>query len=399
MPSLQVIEVAAELAANAAETIHPERLAPVIDQAFGKGAGGVSQIGGAARNVETCAQASAKDEILTANKALVRHVGNLIPQATGGQLDWILGGSSASNLYADARQISILDPARLPQIAPIRTMELPDAARDAYRQMARRVGDVDAFVVNGGQNQFLRSAYVKSMNVGVPGDAVPALKTVGEYRSEPLIQPVLAEFTNPEIAAIDLGDRTVYTMGPGQQLGNKFRHVLRYYSPAEQQKMTGDFSHILDAASSMYSDSELLQIGRQAIQRNNLLYDGSVLAPWAKTDDVTKFVGYMRRVLESEDRNGQYLQGLNIDSRQALNAMRLFEKHASPADKQALADFINRQEAGATASTVSSGGPADTVKRTELLLRKLDKITPADDTAGATTVSQQLEQLHRSLSS
>jgi hypothetical protein len=203
---------------------------------------------------------------------------------------------------------------------------------------------------------------------------------VGEHRYEPLIQPVRAEFENPEIAAINLGDRTVYTMGPGQQLGNKFRHVLRYYAPAEQQKTTGDFSHLLDAASNIYSEPELLQIGRQAIQRNNLLYDGNVLAPWAKTDDVTKFVGYMRRVLESEDRNGQYLKGLNIDSRQALDAMRLFEKHSAPADKQAIANFINRQG-----------------KLNESLFRSLDRIVPSGETEGAPSVSAQLEQLERSL--
>jgi len=110
---------------------------------------------------------------------------------------------------------------------------------------------------------------------------------------------------------------------------------------------------------------------------------------------VAKFVGFMRRVLESEERNGQYLRGLNIDSRHSLEAMRLFEKHAIPADKEAIANFINRQEAVMSGSTGSGLYPreAGSEKGTEALLRKLDNIKPAGETEGTTTVSKQLEQL------
>jgi hypothetical protein len=153
--------------------------------------------------------------------------------------------------------------------------------------------------------------------------------------------------------------------------------------------MTGDFSNLLDGASHLYSDSEVLQFGRKAIEHNNILYDGQVMAPWGRSDDVSKFVGYMRRVLESEGRNGQYLRGLNIDSGSSLNAMRLFEKFPAAADKQAVADFINGQE-----PLMQGVAPA---KRSETLLNMLDKITPPGETAGAPTVSQQLEQVQRSL--
>ena len=344
MPPITAVEAAAKAVVDAAKGIHPERLWPFVTETFG--ARGVSQAGdGALESGAAGVKAGPKDELLNANKALVRHVGDLVPQTVDGQLDWILSGSSASNLLADARKIDILDPTKLPQIVPIRTVEISDGARTAYLQMARRVGDVDAFAVNGGRNEFATSPFVRNMSVTVPDSAIPALKAVGEYRSEPLIQATHAVFEKPEIAAIDLGDRTVYTMGPGQQMGNKFRHVLRYYSPAEQQKMTGDFSHLLDAASNIYSDSEVLQFGRQAIAHNNLLYDGQVMAPWGRSADVEKFVGYMRKVLESEGRNGQYLRGLNIDSGSSLDAMRLFEKLPAAADKQAVADFINSQGA------------------------------------------------------
>lgn len=97
----------------------------------------------------------------------------------------------------------------------------------------------------------------------------------------------------------------------------------------------------------------------------------------------------MRKVLESEGRNGQYLRGLNIDSGSSLDAMRLFEKLPAAADKQAVADFINSQGA-----FLKGGNPA---KRSETLFRMLDNIKPAGETTGAPTLSQQLEHVQQSL--
>jgi hypothetical protein len=109
MPPIPAIEAAAEIVVNVAKGIHSERLAPVVGEAFG--ARTVSQASEAAPEAAKEVATAPKAELLNANKALVRYVGDLMPQAANGQLDWILGGSSASNLLADARQISILDPA------------------------------------------------------------------------------------------------------------------------------------------------------------------------------------------------------------------------------------------------------------------------------------------------
>ncbi|MBX9722391.1 MAG: hypothetical protein K2X81_13400, partial [Candidatus Obscuribacterales bacterium] len=346
-----------------------------------------------------------KDEIVNANRALVSHIDGLMPQVQEGRLDWVLGGSSATNMLAGARSISILDASKLPQIVPQKAMELNDAAVSAYRQFARQAGDVDLFVVKGGQNRFLSSAFVNSMEVEVPAAAHPALKAVGEYRQVPLIQPVKMEFEHLEIAAVKSGDQTFYVTGPGQLMGNKFRQVLRSFAPQDAQKLTGDFSHLMDAASSLYTEKEMLQFGRQAIQRNNLIYEGELLAPWEKTAENEKFVSFLRQVLESEEKNGKYLQGLNVESKDSLSALRLFEGHAA-ADKEALAGFINKhgdfiksldvRGSGERTVYLQQGGKG---KASEAFMRMLQNLKPSTSAESGAGIKTQLEQLDQRLSS
>lgn len=363
MPSIKAVETLAAMAVETGEKILPSRLHDVIETLSSKAglnanraAGQYEHLAGVnaseirlsgelktpelpGLNIELSPERAA---VIKANQTLVSHISDLMPQVHDGKLDWILGGSSAVNALAGSRSLRILDSASLPSIVPTRTIELTDNAIASLQNFTRRVGDVDAFVVNNGQNRFLGSPYANSMDLAIPDAAAAALRRTGEYRYTPIIQPVKMEFAQPEVAAIEMAGKTVYLTGPGQLLANKFRHVLSSYAPADAEKLTGDFSHLFDAASSIYSEKELMQFGKQALQRNNLLYHGEVMVPWDASANNGKFVSFLRRVLESEERNGAYFKGLKIEPKDSIEAMRLLEKHPLPRDKAAMSDFINR---------------------------------------------------------
>ncbi|HEY9753881.1 MAG TPA: hypothetical protein V6C97_01825 [Oculatellaceae cyanobacterium] len=419
MPLLEVLEKTAELATTVGKEIPPGKLEAVIGEVFGKSEPALVEQAAAAKSVGTDSASKilgalelvegpgvgravvpSRDEIIQANQALVSHITDLMPQASGGQLDWILGGSSASNVLAGARKFKLLDATKLPNIVPHKTVELSEGAVSAFQHLARQTGDLDVFVVNGGKNAFLNSQFVSSMKVAIPQEAEAALKAVGEARSQPLIQPVRMEFDNPQIAAVEAGDRTVYVTAPGQLLANKFRQVMRLYSPQEAGKTTGDFANLLDATSHLYSEPELLQLARQSVQRNNLLYEGELNVPWDKSPENLKFTGFMRKVFESEERNGQYLKGLKVDDVDSLNALRLFEKHPAPQAKQAIADFIN--EHGDAVRSLDIKGSAEralyvkqggTGRASEAFMRILHALPASSEQGGADALTSQLQEL------
>lgn len=417
MPPIKAIETIAGAAAESAAKALPSRAA-IAAEAFAAKAGAGSAGKGAAnpaaaeilggmkitdQSVNTAVAAQQRSEIMKANEVLVDHVTGLIPQVQRGKLDWILGGSTAVNALASARKIAILDSSRLPVIAPGKAMTLPEQAKASYGGFVRKVDDVDAFVVNGGKNRFLDSPYLASAEIHLPGTAHGALRAVGEQRTSRLMQAVKMEFDNPEIAAIQYAGKTVYVTGPAQLMTNKMRQVLLSYAPADARKMTGDFSHLLDAATSIYPEKTLLQYGRQALQRNDLLYRREILVPWDKTPENAKFVDYLRKVLESEEKNGGFLKGLKIDSVDSITAMRLFEKHQAAADKTAIAGFINRNAdfvrkldvkgSAEHALYVKQGG---TGRASDTFFLMLDHL-PANAKAGA--LKQQLQELSSQLAS
>ncbi len=316
------------MAANAGEKILPARLGGVFES--------LSSASGLQANKDL-AQA-----IMKSNESLVGHVTGVMPQIYGGKLDWVLGGSAAVNALAGARNLTILEASKLPAIVPARTVSLGNDSIAAYQNFVRRVGDLDAFVVNGGKDRFLKSPYLGLTDLGLPEAANAALKATGEFRTSPLIQAVKMNFASPEIAAIDYAGRTVYVNGPGQLMGNKMRQVLMSYAPVDAGKLTGDFSHLLDAAKGIYTERELIAFGHKALNRNSLLYGRDIVLPWDKSAENTKFLDFLRTVIESEAKNGAFLKGLNIDSRHSIDAMRLFQRHPLGHDKAALAGFINR---------------------------------------------------------
>ena len=354
MVTRKVVETIASAAAEAAEQALPARVAMAAEAVAGKlatGAGkgasnpAAAEILGSMKITDQVAATVVNQQrvdIIKANEALVGHVTKLMPQVQQGNLDWILGGSSAVNALAAARKITILDAGKLPAIVPGKTITLSEQASNSFGSFVRRVDDVDAFVVNGGKNKFLESPYLVSAEINLPEAAHGALRAVGEARSSRLVQGVKMEFDHPEVAALEYAGKTVFVTGPGQLMTNKMRQVLLSYSPADSRKMTGDFAHLLDAAASIYPEKSLLQFGRQALQRNDLLYKKEVLVPWEKTAENSKFIDYLRKVLESEERNGTFLKGLKIDSADSITAMRVLERHQRTGDKAALAGFINR---------------------------------------------------------
>lgn len=360
MPSIKALEALAEMAAAAGSKILPSRFGEIAESLASRAGLSSNKVlaqsgraaEGGADNLAPIqiTESSALKTALTpqqlalsqANESLVGHITSKIPQVQDGKLDWILGGSAASNALAKARSLTLLDTAQLPAIVPARSMALSAEASASYGRFLRPLGDVDAFVVNNGANRFLSSPYIGALEMELPDAAKGALTAVGEARSSRIMQAVKMEFDFPEVAAIEYAGKTVYLTGPGQLMGNKLRQVLFSYAPADARKLTGDFSHLLDGASSLYTEAELLQFGRQALQRNGLLYRREVNVPWDKSDANTKFLGFLRRVLESEERNGVYLRGLKVDPVDSMTAMRLFEKHPLAKDKSALADFINR---------------------------------------------------------
>ncbi len=353
MPSIKTVETIAGLAADAASKALPSKLAGAAAEALAErvGSNAASKVisnpaaaeilGSATVSKGIIAAQVGRTEILKANEALVRHVTDLIPQVQKGRLDWILGGSTAVNALASARKVTILDASRLPSITPGKTQALPELATSSYGRFVRKVDDIDAFVVNGGKNTFLESRYLLGVDMDLPATAYGALRAVGEHRSSRLMQAVTMKFDHPEVAAIEYAGKTVFVTGPAQLMTNKMRQVLMSYSPGESRKMTGDFSHLLDAAASIYPEKTLLQHGRQALQRNELLYKKEFIIPWEKTAENGKFVDFLRKVLESEQRNGSFLKGLKIDPTDSMTAMRLFEKHQRTGDKAAIAKFIN----------------------------------------------------------
>jgi hypothetical protein len=272
----------------------------------------------------------------------------------------------------------------LPAIVPAKTIELSDSASASYQQFVRKVGDIDAFVVNGGKNKFMSSPLLGSMDVDIPDSATAALKASGEARSAPLIQGVKMEFDKPEVAAIDIDGNTTYVTGPGQLLGNKLRQVLMSYSPAEAGKLTGDFSSLLDAASSIYSPPELIEFGKQALGRNDLLYRYDLLVPWDASANNAKYLGFLQKVLESEDRNGAFLKGLNISTKDSIAAMKVMDKHSVLEDKSAIAGFINRHSDFVQSLDIK-GSPERSIylqqggagKASEKLMEILNEVKPA----------------------
>lgn len=353
MPSIKTVETIAGLAAETASKSLPSKLASAAAEALTEKVGvrtaakigsnpATAEILGTATVSEAMiAAAVGRTEIMKANEALVGHVTDLIPQVQRGKLDWILGGSTAVNALASARKVTILEASRLPSITPGKTLTLPEHATSSYGRFVRKVDDIDAFVVNGGKNIFLESRFLRGVEMDLPATANGALRAVGEARSGRLMQAVTMKFDHPEVAAIEYAGKTVYVTGPSQLMTNKMRQVLMSYSPADSRKMTGDFGHLLDAAASIYPEKTLLQHGRQALQRNDLLYKREFIMPWDKTAENGKFVDFLRKVLESEEKNGSFLKGLKIDPTDSMTAMRLFEKHQRTGDKAAIAKFIN----------------------------------------------------------
>lgn len=355
MPSIKAIEGLAEVAAEAAGKILPSRLQGVTEALSSKAGLGARSLeknpsaGGVLEPMTITDRAAFSSvlngeqaKVLKANESLVGSVTDMLPQVQNGKLDWILGGSAATNALAGSRRLTFLDSSKLPAIVPTRIVELSNPAVNGFEGFVRRVGDVDAFVVNGGKNKFLGSPYLGAIQPNLPESAHAALTHVGEFRSSALVQGVKMEFARPEVAAIEYAGKTVFVTGPGQLLGNKMRQVMMSYSPSEAAKMTGDFTHLLDAAANIYTEKALLRFGRDGLQRNGLLYKHDVTLPWERSADNAQFLDYLRAVLESEGRNGRYLKGLNIEATDMVNAMRLFAKHPHSQDKAAMAGFINK---------------------------------------------------------
>jgi len=415
----------AELAANVGKEILPSSLIEAAESMAGKAAGfankTAAELGAKGPQSEAeraitgnfaitdnageALRQQQSTQIIEANQSLINHVTDLMPQVQNGKLDWILGGSSAVNALAGARSLTLLDAGKLPGIVSGRTIEFSDKAISSLRNFTRPIGDIDAFVVNGGENKFLSSPYVGSMDLEVPQSAEAALQATGEARFAPLIQGVEMKFATPEIAAIESAGKTVYVTAPGQLMGNKFRHVLTAYAPADADKLTGDFSRLLDVASTMYSEPELIQFGKQAIERNNIMLDGDVIVPWNPSPDNTRYLGFLRKVLESEERNGPFLRGLKVGDQDAMSTLRLLEKHPLPEDKSAIADFINKH-AEFVKSIDVPGSPERTLYRSQggtgkgsqTFLRVMDNVQAHRSVEGASSVKEQLEALEQRLS-
>lgn len=410
MPPIKTIETIAGAAAESAAKALPSRVvsaAELMAERVGVGSAGKAGANAAASEilggmkltdqVSSAVIAQQRAEIAGANEVLVKHVTDLIPQVHRGKLDWILGGSTAVNALASTRKFAILDATRLPGINPGKTISMTEQASSSYAGFLRKVDDLDAFVVNGGKNRFLQSPYFSSADLHLPDTAHGALRAVGEQRTSSLIQAVKMEFEHPEIAAIEYAGKTVFVTGPAQLMTNKMRQVLMSYAPADARKMTGDFSHLLDAASSIYPERTLLQYGRQALARNDLLYKREILIPWDKTADNAKFVDYLRKVLESEGKNGGFLKGLKIDPTDSISAMRIFEKHPRTADKAAIAGFINRNsdfvrklDVKGSAEHAMYRKQGGTGKASETFMQMIDDL-PVQTKPGA--LKQQLNEL------
>lgn len=356
-PSLKALESMATKAAETAAELLPGKLAaasealssralsPQLSKSLAESPAASEILSGVSiveNSLVSAPNLARRQQIARANEALVGHVTDVLPQAHQGKLDWILGGSTAVNALSQTSQMTLLNPSRLPLIVEGKTVNLPEAARSIYGSFTRQVGDLDAFVVNGGENRFLKSPYLSSAEVHLPEAAYAALTAVGEARTSRLVQPVLMRFSEPEVAAINYAGKTVYLTGPGQLMSNKMRQVLMSYAPADAPKLTGDFSHLLDAAASIYPEAALYKFAQQGLQRNGLIYRQNLTVPWDKSPDNSKFLDFLRRTLETQEKNGTYLKGLNIDSRDSIQALHLFAKHQNHADRLALQGFINR---------------------------------------------------------
>ena len=415
--SLKVIEALAEAAAESAAKNLPSKLLGAAESLTGKS--GVSKLGksgsleanpaaaeilGNMQLTDSSARfaflAKPQADIARANESLLEHITRLMPQVQGGKLDWILGGSAAVNALAVSRNITLLEASRLPSIVPGQVIAMPDRALSSYGNFVRKVGDVDAFVVNNGENAFLKSPYLVAAESTLPQSAEGALTAVGEYRTSKLVQAVKMEFDHPEIAALEYAGKTVYVTAPGQLVGNKLRQVLLQYAPADARKTTGDFNHLLEAASAIYPEQSLLKFGRQALERNELLYKRELTVPWDRSADNSTYLTFLRKVLESEERNGMFLKGLKVDDTKSIAAMRLFEKHTAPADKAAIAGFMNRhgdfvakldaKGSEERASFLAQGGAG---KASDMFMNLMDSLPARQNTRAANQLKQTLKEM------
>jgi hypothetical protein len=176
------------------------------------------------------------------------------------RLYYYLCGSLATMLLARATSFTEMDGTQLPDLVPVRTIEIPKSARKILASFARPIGDVDYVPIN-----YLGVETTRSRKV-IPGpflDEVPeAGRTVfRKDKSRVMFDPV-GVYGIIGVVKVTLEGRDYYIASPIAMFGYKAVSLLKNYEK-EPEKFNFDFGKLLSALREMYDEEELIQTTKQ----------------------------------------------------------------------------------------------------------------------------------------
>lgn len=240
------------------------------------------------------------------------------PQVDGGQLNYYFAGSLATTLLSQVNTIEICEETDGSNINVVKSLTVPDETKKSLTEFARPIGDIDYIPtqhyrdlqkevqdlfgkVTSEEYQRGRSKLLWKGGGGpsfdeIPTDAVSALKR-GENSLKVMCDPV-ETYGTKKFARINVNNQNYYVARPDVILGYKVLHMLQSYD-LKSDKFNSDFPKLLDALKGLYSEEDLVSVGKQIISE----YGESIerISEDSKRLTDTKLTQMTKKVLENEN--------------------------------------------------------------------------------------------------
>jgi hypothetical protein len=280
-----------------------------------------------------------KSSIASGVEDVVRTVTDHDPQVNAaGNLRYYFGGSTATNLIARAGRFTELSSEDLPKIVPVREVDLHPDAQDSLTHFIRKIKDVDHVYLEPGAS---RQDPHRLLYDDFPSTSWRAFKE--PESGEEIRTDFFAHKPGVgDVVSVSLGDRDVFVSHPASSLSWKTVYSLDTFSDTSNFSITksrGDFEHLLDAALTMRTRTQLVHSTRTALDSFN--YGG--VNPYVPYDHAA-YRGPMRTFVDDVLKTfpeWRYLEGLQVARERSIDFTRIMQPlHDS--EKGAVIDFANR---------------------------------------------------------
>lgn len=181
------------------------------------------------------------------------------------KLNYYIVGSLATMLLSRGESVVEFDPALIPDLSELESIEIPEESRKILSEFSRKIGDLDyvpsdTYKLN--PNRLKKGGGGPSFD-DIPENAQAVLKKQ-EGQMKLMCDPVPAEDYQKHVARIKVDGQDFYIASPETMLAYKVIHALESYSK-DPVKFNNDFRNLYQGLVGIYGQDRLIEMVKRVL--------------------------------------------------------------------------------------------------------------------------------------